>query len=130
MPENTLWDIIKKFYKEELGIPDYIVECISLLDVIKRCISGYSNYRISQFKGSSINYIKEALSNTIAFEGWDQDLDFNPLALYNRSEMNYARYKEEVNMVSVITSEVVIKLSFNLCELYYRIIEEIEKYDR
>lgn len=124
----TLWDSIKKIYKVNFNISENIIEYYSVLDVLKKCVSGYSNLRISFGLKDNIKYIRELLYEFIGFSGWDYDLDFSPIAVYNRCDNNYERYRQDVIMVSSVTSDSIIELSFLLCKKYKEIERIIDKH--
>lgn len=125
--ENNLWELIKRFYKDTFGIPEYYIECLSLLDILKRSVSGYSNSYIARVLQLPTYYIKDAISYCLDFEGWETDLDFNAIACYNRTK-DYNLYYQEVSMVSAISDVTIIRLSYNLCKRYYEIVDEIDEY--
>lgn len=127
LESNTLWGLIKRFYRETFNIPEYYIECLALLDILKRSVSGYSNIYIGRVLQLPSTYVKEAVSYCLDFNGWDTDLDFNALACYNKSK-DYNEYYQEVSMVSAVTSVSVIRLSYNLCKMYYEILEELDRY--
>jgi len=128
MIERTLWDSIKEYYRLNYSIPENILEYYSAIDVIKKCISGYSNLRISFGLKSSVKYVKEVLYDNLGFEGWEEDLDFSPIAVYNRCNNNYERYRQDILMISHVTPDCVIEISFLLCKKYKDIERLVDKY--
>lgn len=128
MTEMTVWDSIKSLYEKNFNIPGYVLEHYSNMEILRRCVSGYSNLRISYSIGDDIKYVKEALLCSLGFEGWEIDLDFSPIALYNRCKGDYERYRQDVLMVSCITPDSAIEISFLLCDRYKDIERDINKY--
>jgi hypothetical protein len=128
MNDLTVWDSIKRIYKENFNIPDTIIEYYSTFEILKKCISGYSNLRISYGMKDDLKYIKEVLFYSLGFEGWEVDLDFSPIAVYNRCNNNYERYRQDILMISSITPDSAIEISYLLCRRYKEIEREINKY--
>jgi len=130
MVDLTLWEVIKNSYNNNFNIPDQVLEYYANFEIIKRCAYGYSNYRIALALDESVTYISEIILSIFGFFGWEQDLDFNPIAVYNRCIGNYPKYYQEVIVISVFSSDKVIALSYILCEKFKEIERMIEKYVR
>jgi hypothetical protein len=128
---ETLWDVIKEFYKQHYNIPPEIIDYIAVNPILMKCASGYGNKRIGCAIDEPIDYIKEIIEKYYGFTGWTIDLDVNPLALYNRTVKNYGDFvyfEQEIKMVSVFMTDTNIKLAWNICRKYYLIKKEVEKY--
>ena len=125
---ETLWDYIKDIYSRKFNIPPLITDFIAVERIVYKSASGYSNRRISFAINESMEYIRQVLEDFIGFSGWDNDLDFNPLALYNRNKDNYDEYMREVSMISSITSDFYTSLTYKVCERYTKMKERIKEY--
>lgn len=123
----TVWDLIKDFYKTKFGIPRKIIDLISVIEILKLSVQGYSNEKIARYSEDGIQYIIDVLAEFLDFTGWDSDLDFSPIALYNKSK-DFIRYQQEVKMISAITNESVINISYHICVTYFKYRKAIEKY--
>lgn len=130
MVDLTLWEVIKNSYKNNFNIPDDILEYYANFEIIRRCANGYSNSRISYSLNESITYISNVLLDSLEFPGWEVDLDFNPIAVYNRCDDNYTKYYQDVIMITFITSDRFIALSFILCQKFKEIERKINEYVR
>jgi hypothetical protein len=128
MAEITLWEVIKKSYSNNFNIPSDVLEYYANLEILKRCVFGYSTSRIAFSFNETITYIASVLVSLLGFSGWERDLDFNPIAVYNRSDDNYNKYYQDVIMVSSISTDRVITLSFNLCRKFKEIERLINEY--
>lgn len=125
----TLWDLIKHFYKEKFNINPDVIEYISVNEILKKCVTGYSNDRIANSVNEPVEYVKDVIKDFFGFSGWEIDLDANPFAIYNRSRGDFNRYKEEISMVSSIFNDYIIKLSYNICKKYDYIKKIIKDYN-
>lgn len=128
METKTAWDMICALYWEEFSIPPRIIDLVAVKPILMKCVSGYGNKRIALSTDDDTQYIANTLEEFLGFGGWSKDLDFNPLALYNRAEKNFDGYANEVRMVSTVTDDEVLELSFELCRRYYGIDKEIRKF--
>lgn len=122
------WDIIQDLYENRLGIPKSITYLLSIELIVKGCAMGLSNSRISKRLDIDVFYISQILSKEVDFEGWTNDLDFSPLAIYNRSDGNFIAYKQEIETISPFYFEDKVKSSFYVCKVYNNIKKEIDKY--
>lgn len=127
MDDLTLWDGIKLYYKYKFDIPDHVIELYSQYEVLKKCVQGYSNLRISQYSGIKISLVRDSIRLIFGFEGWELDLDFSPIAVYNRCNDSFELYRQDVLMVSSITTDLVIRLSYMVCKRFKVIEKEIEE---
>jgi hypothetical protein len=127
--ELNLWDVIKLFYKQNFNIPERVIDYISVKPILIKSLSGYSNHRIALSLNEDIEYIVNILYEFLKFDGWDEDLEFNPIATFNKIKGNLENYRQEVLQNSSITNIRLIDKTFYLCERYYKRIErEIQKY--
>lgn len=127
---TTLWNAIKLIYREKFLIPDKVIDYIAVRPILIKSLSGYGNERIARSMGESILYIRSVLMEFLNFDGWNFDLDYNPIAFYNRIHGNLEWFRQEVLMVSKISNIKLIDKSFHLCRNFYEIIEkEIKKYE-
>lgn len=127
----NLWEIIKLHYKYQFNISPDIVDYISVRPLLIKCLSGYSNYRIAFYTKESIKYISDILFKFLDFNGWNMDLDFNPIAYYNKVKGNLINFREEILMASSTADIKLIDKSFYLCKYFYNKIEKrIKEYDR
>jgi len=122
------WKLVEHFYEKYLEIPSYIVYFLSIENVVKGCAMGLSNVRIAKKNLLDIYFVSGILSEEVDFEGWNYDLDFSPLAIYNRSNENFLAYEQEILTISPFNFENLVKLSFNICKRYNYIKKEIDKY--
>lgn len=122
------WKAVLRFYKEELGIPENVTEYLSVELILKYCAMGLSNNRISRKLKLDVIFISQMLSKYLNFEGWTTDLDFSPLAIYNRCDGNYVMYEQEIQMITYDFSHAHLDLSFSICRRYNSIRKEIDNY--
>jgi hypothetical protein len=128
MAITNVWELIQKLYQKKHGIPPEVLDLIAVKPILMKCASGYSVARIAAATGNPVKYVIEVLNDYFNFPGWDDDLDFNPLAIYNRCNGDFFRYDLEVQMASPIAKGSVIGMTFALCRGYCEYKKEIEKY--
>jgi len=125
-----IWQAVKGLYKEKFDIPAYVLDFVAVYDVLLKCVEGYSNVKISRYVSQDTKYISEILIRYFSFNGWDADLDFSPIALYNRCNGDILRYKIDVETVTNLYDKECINFTYFICRRFNRIKKEIsEKYD-
>lgn len=122
------WEKFRKYYAELFGITLELVDCLAVYDVLRMCACGYANYRIARKTKLDIQYIEETLFTYFDFYGWNFDLDFSPIALYNRSNDNIVYFEQEIRMVSNRTDERFINRMFEVCQRFSKIKMEVEDF--
>jgi len=122
------WEIFKKYYAELFGISLELVDILAVYDVLRMCACGYANFKISKRTKLDIQYIEETLFTYFDFYGWNFDLDFSPIALYNRCNDNITFFEQEIRMISNRTDERFIKRMFEVCQRYTKIKVEVEAF--
>jgi hypothetical protein len=123
----TLWDYIKSIYMNKHGIPEVVVDMIAVEPILRHCVTGYSISKIVRYTLMQRKYVKTVLNEYFEFDGWTDDLDFSPIAFYNRSHGSIVRFEEEIKMVSSIENDMMAFLFF-ICKRYKDIVEEIDKH--
>lgn len=125
----NLWQVIKLHYKYQFDIPLHVVDYIAVRPILIKSLSGYSNTRIAIYTQESIEYISDILFRYLGFSGWSLDLDFNPIANYNKVKGNFILYKQEISMISSISNVRLINKTYFLCKIFYDKIQgDIDKY--
>jgi hypothetical protein len=109
------------------GIPEVVVDMIAVEPILRHCVTGYSISKIVRYTLMQRKYVKTVLNEYFEFDGWTDDLDFSPIAFYNRSYGNIIRFEEEIKMVSSIENDMIAFL-FYICKRYRDIVEEIDKH--
>jgi len=125
MKRNNLWNAIQLIYKEKFSIDSNVIDYIAVRPILIKCLSGYGNNRISRSEKEDIGYIRSVLLEHLNFFGWDRDLDFNPIALYNRCSGNLNYFRQDAQMYSSLDNIRLIDKSFYLCKHFYEIIEPV-----
>ena len=123
----TLWDYIKSIYMDKYNIPEPVVDMIAVEPILRHCVTGYSISKIVRYTLMQRKYVKATINEYFEFDGWDDDLDFSPLAFYRRSFGSVVRFEEEIKMISSIENDIIAFLFF-ICKRYEGIVKEIEKY--
>ncbi len=129
MKELTLWDIVKRYYKETYNIPPEYIEFIACYPVLLDCVTGYSVNSISRRTKFDKAYIEEILFQFFKFYGWDVDLEISPIAIFRKTAGNFLLYEQEVISFSHLRKEEILQ-SFRICKIFeklYNWSKEIEK---
>ena len=77
-----LWDNVKGFYKEKFDIEPEIVELFCDFSVLLLCASGSGNLSIANILDMDLDEVKLIIHSYLEFDGWEKDLEYNPLKLY------------------------------------------------
>lgn len=125
--ETQLWDYVVDMYKEKLNIPKDIVELLSVLDILQKCIEGLSNEIISRYLDLDLRFIKTTLEKYFSFDGWSNSLDFSPIQVYNRVS-NLEEFIFEVEMIAALVLPLDVNLSYEVCKKYKELENSLEKY--
>ena len=122
------WIITRKFISDVIGIPEYILDYIAVDDILRRSLSGRSNRAIAKDLKMKIYYIVHVLDQFLESNGWEEHAEYNPLALYYKSGMDYDKFKEEMAMSYHVYDEQYFVICFNMCEKFRLMREEVKKY--
>ena len=89
---------------------------------------GYSNKRIARELDEEEDKIRDIVEEVIGFSGFEEDLDYDPSAVFKRHRFNRYLFSNEVRKISPVSSEESILRSYKVCEILDRLEEKIEKY--
>jgi len=123
---SKLWDSFTEFLDKEFKMDSFLAYKISSLSILNLTAKGYSNARVSSKLLVSVKDVESTLINLLHFTGWEHDLDFSPLAIFNRCK-TFSDYQREVYVISAV-SEKIIVLSYNVVYLYKQIVKDVDKY--
>jgi hypothetical protein len=115
-------------YKERWGIDELIVELMAVEGILEKCASGLSNRTINEYYdySNSDPYILDAINEHFCFDGWGQDLDINPLMVYNRCNQSFHKFEAEVTVLSHMLSSDELRTAYRICVWLENIKKEIE----
>ena len=126
---KMVWQKLSKEYAGLVGVPVNVIEYLSVFEILKCSVTGMSNIRISDRFGfaDGDNYVAEVLIDNLSFSGWESDLQFNPLALFNESDGTYQHYYAKVIERCPYTySDSLIVMSYNISLIYSKIKEILQ----
>jgi hypothetical protein len=86
--QQNLWEQIRQFYQDRLGIEPSLVEIMADFEVLKLCASGSSNTTIAGFLNMDAELVSNIIDKHFGFMGWKIDLDINPIRLYKNGELH------------------------------------------
>ena len=127
--ENEQWAEIRKLISGIRGVPEIVVDHVSVFPVLRLCVSGISNMKIAYFSDLDEYVVERILFQSLGFTGWQLDLDLNPWQIYQTTQGNYELYEMKILSLTSLINCDIIRLSYKLCKSYEMIREEIKQYD-
>lgn len=124
--DNT-WELLKQFYKTNLGIEGKVVEYLAVVDILKLCAEGHSNLKIALMSDFEEEYVKCVIQEYFKFDGWSTDFDFNTRALYERCKYNKYTFISLARERDKTTSESSFGWVYRINQKLDDIEKEIEK---
>ena len=130
------WNEIKQFYLDSFGISPDLVDLLADNDILVMCASGSSNKSISAHLDIDIRSIKEIIQSVYSFPGWEEDIEFNPLQIFNElldsGDYLFGDFKSSVtDQIDNFGLEPIrtggLRIMFRVCKLYESISERLEK---
>lgn len=124
------WDKIVKFYRDTWGYTPKMVDYLACRNIIKEHCKGLSIQRIASRTDTKERDVRMTLHKYMGFDGWEIDLDFSPLAVYNitkgieKEYMDYITYNVEREY-----NYYMMKLSYVSCTKLYRMEEQLNGYN-
>jgi hypothetical protein len=82
MKKFNLYKFVAKFYKDNFDVPPEVFLLMSIRVTLLLCASGLSNETISTFFSIDKHFVDETVKHMYKFDGWEKDLDYNPLYYY------------------------------------------------
>lgn len=119
------WKLLQAFYKNHFGISPDLLDKIAVEPLLEDCASGRSNQFIANKYDTDLEYVSEVLDEFLDFEGWENDLDVNPLMIYGSLDADFSYYKSVIKTVSCLVNQSDILLSYGICRKYTKIRKEI-----
>ncbi len=98
MKEN--WKELSKYIAEKLHTTPLIVDLIAVYDILELSASGFSNASISRRLDMDIEYVKDAIVSYLGFDGYIEDLMFNPYSVFSRS-VSYEDFLQELHILQL-----------------------------
>lgn len=110
------WETIQEFYLKAFGIDKELVELNAVIELMRLCVCGFSNEHISkELLLNDPQYVKDTLKEFMSFDGFEADLDYNPLLIYNRVTYLY-QFIIEVTIITNFPGD--LEKIYNLCKYY------------
>lgn len=127
------WNVVRQFYMDSFGIAPELVDLMACNDVLLMCVSGSSNYSISRLLNIDDVAILEILSTVLNFNGWKEDLPFNPYACYVSlpSVVGNSLYSSFRNEVIIVFGPHIIEgdidIMYRVCKIYSEIEAKLDR---
>ncbi len=117
------WEEFRKLTgNEDTDILDYI----AVQEILRLHATGLSYKRIAIIVESDEDYILDTIISFLDASPFKDDLDFNPLFIYESSS-NYDEFRSKCK-ISPVTSEYDISNSWDSCRVYLRLAKTVEEY--
>jgi len=123
------WEVVRQFYMESFGIVPELVDLMASNEILLMCVSGSSNSSMSKILNIDEDSISEIILTIFDFSGWKEDLDINPLHVYEQdnSYISFVGAIAETRIGKETTITISdIDLMFRICEIYKSIEEKLE----
>lgn len=85
-----------KLYKKAFGVPEDVLSVMCARAVLLLCASGLSNESISAFLELDRNQVNTCIKDVYEFDGWEKDLEFNPLHYLKIGRKLHTRQQSKV----------------------------------
>jgi len=122
------WELFKRYYSDLFDTSLELVDYLAVYDILRLCAYGYSNYKIERYTKIELSYIEDTLLTYYDFCGWACDLDFSPIALYNRSKGNFIYYEQEIRMICDKINKRLLKRTFDISKRFNDIKKEVDEF--
>lgn len=124
-------EILKQIYKEKFNIDEVLVDLMADRDILHLTASGSSNISISKFLDIDIEDIKSVNKDFYGFDGWETDLDLNPIGIYNNmvkmQTYSYEIFYHEISTISPYFDEDTIQKMYEICSKFHTIDKLLEE---
>jgi hypothetical protein len=122
------WKEFKHYYSNLFSISEGLVDLLAVDEILSLCAKGKSINAIALEVDYPPDEVREILKQYLETEGFEQDLDFDVKALYQKYKYNRYAFISCAKSLDVITSEAVFQKVFNINVLYEKIERKIEAY--
>lgn len=126
--EHTGWDLIKKLYEDNFDVNGHVIDYVAVNDILKFCVSGFSNEKISGLLKLDQAYVHKVIYNFLGFYGWEADLDLSPWRIFCRVNGSKFAFAKEIEVLTNLVNDDIIELAFRICSIYNSIRGEIEAF--
>lgn len=122
----NLFNYLHNFYIDKLNFTEEEFELLCNISILNLCAEGLSNNSIVRRTNIVGDSVVETIKKYFYFDGWEKDLDLNPLKVYNSSE-DLDEYVYNISMVSPLMELDIIMQSYYICKLYIELDNRLEK---
>jgi len=125
---NENWKEITDIYEELFNIPRHIIEYVAVHDSLLLCTSGKSNKSVAELQGTTEDLVEGDCVEFLGFDGWNEDLDVNPLFIYHSVFGNYTKFIGRCDLESSKMTLEQIEQSFVVCKAFVEMEKQIDDY--
>lgn len=128
MQKENDWIVLRKLYAEQTRTSETIVELLSVFFILKYCAQGYCNSYIAKRLLIPVDFVEYALVEHLNTPGWESNLQFSPVGLYNKTGGRFCEYKQECIYYGISEYDMII--SYNIASNYLKVARVLEDYGR
>lgn len=122
------YDDVKNYYASNLQIKPKYVDIMADLEILRLCACGLANKSISRVLDLDTSEIEKIIHKHLKFYGWLEDLDINPLVLYQKVSRNKLKFVEEYVLITGDASRYSIRVVYEVVDKYREIDEDIKRH--
>lgn len=122
---NENWEVIRKLFKEKLGMPEYIADYIAVWDVLMMTLSGLSIEIIERDTLLNERDIKDILNEFFAFDGWEKIQHVNYWFIFNQTDSKESFSKIIQNLSEYGIINIDVEKVYSMCQELSRIRKEL-----
>lgn len=114
---SSVWEKVKDLINERTGLSFEILDLLAVNEILLQCVQGLSVTHIARYIEQDEQYVRDVLMEFLDFGGWEVDLDFSPIVVYNRC-VDKKEFINDVDIFSPFTYSDDVSMSYDLCEKY------------
>ena len=122
---NDSWSLFKALGYTFKGVSPATLDYIAVLDILKGCASGMSNYNIASLMGLTEKEVVEVLESFLEYSGNEDDLPYNSYAVF----LDYAgSYEHFIKALLEIADKEELDRMYKICYNVDAIEKEVDSY--
>jgi hypothetical protein len=123
------WDLLKDFYRKELGIDPKVIDYIATFQILKLAVEGKSISNIALSQNVDEIYVQQTLLELLEFSGLEQDTGFNARSIYKRYPYNWYAFDSTAKSLQPGFSDSMSLQMFKVNKVFDEIERKVAEYD-
>lgn len=125
---NDNWKLLQAVVANFRGVSPATLDYIAVVDILKCCVSGMSNYSIADLMALTEEEVEEILSTFLEYSGNEDDLHYSAYTVF----LDYAgldnSYELFMNKLLPVESKKTLDKMWKMCYNVSAIEKEVDKY--